>query len=49
VVGTYGAAVPGTAVALANSFGVVEIAIVTGDAGRELGLVPGTPVALEPG
>jgi S-adenosylmethionine hydrolase len=49
VVGTYGEAVPGTAVAVANSFGVLEIAIVTGDAGRELGLVPGTPVGLEPG
>jgi S-adenosylmethionine hydrolase len=43
---TYGDAPPGTAVALANSFGVLEVAVVTGDATAELGLRTGDPVRL---
>jgi S-adenosyl-L-methionine hydrolase (adenosine-forming) len=46
IVRTYGDAPPGTAVALANSFGVLEIAVVTGDAASELGLRTGDPVRL---
>jgi S-adenosylmethionine hydrolase len=46
VVRTYGDAPPGTAVALANSFGVLEVAVVTGDAAAELGLRTGDPVRL---
>jgi S-adenosylmethionine hydrolase len=46
VVRTYGDATPGDAVALANSFGVVEIAVARGDAGAAFGLSPGVPVRL---
>lgn len=44
LVRTYGDAPPGTAVVLANSFRVLEVAVVSGDAGAELGLRPGDPV-----
>jgi S-adenosylmethionine hydrolase len=44
VVRTYGDAPPGAAVALANSFGVVEIAVNAGNAAAALGLQPGLPV-----
>jgi S-adenosylmethionine hydrolase len=47
IVRTYGDAPPGTAVALVNSFGVVEIAVVTGDAAAALGLRPGDPVRID--
>ncbi len=47
VVRTYGEAPAGAAVALANSFGVLEVAVVKGDAAAELGLRPGDPVVLE--
>jgi S-adenosylmethionine hydrolase len=46
IVRTYGDAPPGTAVALANSFGVLEVAVVTGDAASELDLRTGDPVRL---
>jgi S-adenosylmethionine hydrolase len=46
VVRTYGDSPPGTAVALANSLGVLEVAIVTGNAASEFGLRPGDPVRL---
>jgi S-adenosylmethionine hydrolase len=46
LVRTYGDATPGDPVALVNSFGVVEIAVATGDAGAALGLYPGVPVRL---
>jgi S-adenosylmethionine hydrolase len=46
VVRTYGDAPPGAAVALANAFGVLEVAVVTGDAASELGLRAGDPVRL---
>lgn len=46
VVRTYGDAPAGTAVALANSFGVLEVAVAEGNAAATLGLVLGTPVEL---
>lgn len=49
VVRTYGDAPPGTAVALANSFGVLEVAVVSGDAAAGIGLRPGDPVRVEEG
>jgi S-adenosylmethionine hydrolase len=49
VVRTYGDAPAGTAVALVNSFGMLELAVVAGDAGGELDLRPGTPVRVRPG
>lgn len=49
VVRTYGDAPPGTAVALVNSFGVLEVAVVQGSAAEALGLTVGTPVRLVAG
>lgn len=46
VVRTYGAAVPGTLVALANSFGVLEVAVTQGSAAEALQLTIGAPVEL---
>jgi S-adenosylmethionine hydrolase len=43
---TYGDAAPGTAIALVNSFGVVEVAVVQGSAAEVLRLEVGTPVRL---
>jgi S-adenosylmethionine hydrolase len=50
IVRTYGEAAEGSAVAVANSFGVLEVAVVAGDAGRTIpGLEPGVPVRLAEG
>lgn len=46
-VATYGEAAPGELVALVNSWGIVEVAEVTGNAGRRLGAGRGEPVALQ--
>lgn len=46
IVTTYGAALPGEVVALVDSQGRLEIAIVGGNAARDLGLVPGDPVVV---
>ena len=48
VVPTYGAAEPGSVVALTGSTGRIEVAVRDGDATRTLGLTPGTPVYWEP-
>lgn len=49
VVRTYGDAPRGTAVALVNSFGVLEVAVVQGSAAEALGLSVGTPVRVVTG
>lgn len=43
---TYGEAVPGTLVALISSAGLLEIAVVQGNAAREMNARPGTPVVV---
>lgn len=48
LVRTYGDVPPGTAVALVNAFGVLEIAVAHGSAASALGLSPGVPVRFEP-
>jgi S-adenosylmethionine hydrolase len=47
IVRTYGAAQPGELVALFDSQGRLELATVQGNAARELGAGPGTPVSVE--
>ncbi len=46
-VSTYGEASPGTPVALISSAGLFEVAVVQGNAARELNAGPGTPVRVE--
>jgi len=46
-VGAYGEAPPGALVALVNSWGVVEVAEVTGNAARRLGVGRGEPLSLQ--
>ncbi len=46
LVGTYGDAAEGDLVALVDSFGLLEVAEVGGDAAEGLGIEPGAPVAL---
>ncbi len=49
MVSTYGAAQPGDLIALFDSQGRLELAIVQGHAARELGVAPGAPVSVERG
>lgn len=46
VLGTYGEAEPGEALALADSFGLLEVAVAGGDAARALGIGLGEPIRL---
>jgi len=43
---TYGDAKPGTALALVNSFGVLEVAVAEGRASDLLGLSRGAPIVV---